>query len=435
MDSPGARLQQVIDDCQPALVVVPATGEEPSGFTAPARATVPELVGQGGSTPALSTDAARDAYLIYTSGTTGRPKGVRVPVAAMTWAVQRAAEAMGLGPTTRAMAVSAFHFDGSYGAVFPTLVAGGRLLVPRREELLFLSRFCQLVVDDGVNYTSFSPSYLRLLVSSRHLPKLAGSQLSTMALGGEECAPADIEKLWEVLPSARVFNRYGPTETAIAVTTYEVSRADVAGRRVPIGAPHPGVEFFVVDDHGHLVSAPGERGELYIGGRQLMSGYFGDEDLSSAVLRRDVVPGRLVYKTGDLVYRDKGGLYVYAGRLDDVVKRNGVRLSLGEVAQAFRDAPGVKGAASALVGPGNGAASTEGPSSGPVGGSAKLVVFVEAEAGVTAVGLVEAARARLPESMLPDEVVLVEALPMTAQGKLDRRRLLADAGLTAWSGA
>jgi len=228
-----------------------------------------------------------------------------------------------------------------------------------------------------------------------------------------------VRKLWSVLPEVRVFNRYGPTETTVAVTTYEITPDDVASGRVPIGTPHRGTDFFLVDEGGALVAGHGASGELYIGGKQLMRGYWGDEELSRGVLLNDVVPGRTVYKTGDLVYRDATGRYMYMGRLDDVVKRNGVRISLAEVARAFHDVPGVTAVACALV---------------DLSGAPGIAAFVEAPPGTDVAGLFVTAEAQLPAAMLPDEIHIVESLPMTPQGKVDRRRLLAANGRTPWEG-
>jgi acyl-coenzyme A synthetase/AMP-(fatty) acid ligase len=301
--------------------------------------------------------------------------------------------------------------------VFPALAAGGSLFVPRREDILFPKRFYQFVVDEEITFTSFSPSYLRLVLGARQLARLAGSHLRALLLGGEECVAADVEKLWSVLPEVRVFNRYGPTETTIAVTTYEVARPDVASGRIPIGEPHRGTDFFLVSEEGRLVDDAGVPGELFIGGEQLMRGYWGDEVLSRKVLRSDVVPGRTLYKTGDLVWRDGTGRYLYMGRLDDVIKRNGVRISLSEVARAFRDVPGVSAACCALV---------------DMAGSPGIAAFVEAPAEVTVARLFGAAEGRLPPTMLPDEIHVVGSIPMTQQGKVDRTQLLAGSGRTAW---
>jgi len=417
---PHGRIARIMADCEPSLVVTGGrSGTGVPDFGGRRTVGVEELLKRSGPVPARSLDAERDAYLIYTSGTTGVPKGVRIPERAFGWAVTHAAKLLGLERSTSALCVSSFHFDGSYGTVFPTLLAGGSLVIPRREDLLFVKRFFGVVREGGITYTSFSPSYLRLLVASRQLDKLAGSELRTLAVGGEECVAQDVAELWRVLPGLRVFNRYGPTETTIAVTNYEVARRDVASGKVPIGAPHAGVSFSLVrlDGSGALVQEVGEVGELYIGGEQLMRGYWGDPALSDAVLSREVVPGELVYKTGDLVYRDDRGLYVYAGRSDDVVKRNGVRISLGEVSGVLRGVDGVTGAVCLPV---------------DLGGRLGIAAFVEAPPGMTAVKVLDAASSDIPATMRPDEVFIVTALPLTPSGKVDRQRLLDEAGRSGW---
>ncbi len=156
-----------------------------------------------------------------------------------------------------------------------------------------------------------------------------------MALGGEAPSTADIRAVWDASPGLRVVNRYGPTETTIAVAHLELSPELLDAGPIPLGQPHPGSSFHLVDEDGTLVDRPGVVGELYIGGRQLMVGYVNDPAQSAAVLRRDVVDGTTVYRTGDLVSRDGRGNYVYVGRSDRVIKRHGVRLSLVEVTEAL----------------------------------------------------------------------------------------------------
>jgi acyl-coenzyme A synthetase/AMP-(fatty) acid ligase len=191
----------------------------------------------------------------------------------------------------------------------------------------------------------------------------------------------------------------------------------VASGKIPIGGPHPGVSFWLAGDDGALIDKPNETGELYIGGEQLMRGYWGDDHLSESVLRHDVVPGEIVYKTGDLVYRDTSGLYVYVGRSDDVIKRNGVRISLSEVALALRRVDGVAGAICLAIASSDGLA---------------IAAFVAVAPGVTEAEVRDGAKDFLPASMEPDELVLVSSLPMTPSGKVDRQRLLADAARAGW---
>lgn len=418
MDSPPARLARLVGDCRPAVVV--AQDQSTLGPMTEARfVTVDEVLSaaSGSAFPPRALDTGRDAYLIYTSGTTGVAKGVVISERALQRSVAHTVELLSLDERTRSLVVSAFHFDGAYGVVFPTLVAGGSLTVPSRADMLFLRPFFDRVRRHEITFTSCSPSYLRLLVSSRHLSKLRGTSLTTLLLGGEQCSVPDTRKLKSVTPSTRVYNRYGPTEATIAVTTHEVTTEDLESGWVPLGRPHEGVEFFLVAQDGELITGAGEDGELYIAGEQLMSRYWGDNDATRRVLRRDLVPGKVLYKTGDLVRQDDRGNYLYRGRLDDVIKRNGVRLSLTEICDAIQQARGVRGATCVLM---------------DLGGRAGIAAFVEAGPDVTGLDLLEKARQLLPANALPDEVFVVASFPLTGQGKVDHRRLLSEAGRRPW---
>jgi len=418
-DGPPTRLARVLADCGPSVLVTPDDEVPDMGGCHVPTVSCAQLANATGSVPPRDIKASRDAYIIYTSGTTGAPKGVTIPQEAIAWSTAATARLLGLTPSTRTMAVSPFYFDGAFGPVFATLFAGGYLLVPKREDLLFLRPFFDLLLREDINLTSFTPSYLRLLLASRHAPKLSQSKLKVIALGGEQCLAQDVARLWQLLPGTRVFNRYGPTEATVAVTSYNVTPGDVSAGVVPLGVPHPGVEFFIFAEDGSLVEEAGREGELYISGQQLMSRYWGDEALTRSVLRHDLVRGRVLYKTGDLVYRDERGLYFYRGRLDDVVKRNGVRISLSEVAHALRHAGPVGGVCCALF---------------DQGGTAGIAAFVEAGlgAGLSRAALAEEAARELPANALPDEIFFVQELPLTQQGKVDCDRLLREAKLLPW---
>jgi amino acid adenylation domain-containing protein len=412
---PDLRRAQIVADCRPAQVITAGSDQTaPSGLPAGTAWTcLSALTVAGGRTPPPVTGPI--AYIIYTSGTTGVPKGVQVPQAAFFTAVEACAEAVGLTADDRALCVSPVHFDGSFSAMFPPLVRGVPLVIPDREALLFPRRFFSIVDGEGITATSFSPSYLRLLRFSGRLAQLADTELRVMALGGEAPSTADIRAVWAASPGLRVVNRYGPTETTIAVAHLELTPQLLDAGQVPIGHPHPGSSFHLVDEHGKLVDRPGMVGELYIGGPQLMAGYLNDPALSAAVLRTDVIEGTTLYRTGDLVFRDDRGNYVYVGRSDRVIKRHGVRMSLVEVTEALGGIDGVASAACTTF---------------DLEGDLGVVAFVVPDGELTPVAVRQAASGRLPETMLPDQFVLVANLPLTSSSKVDERRLLKEAGLS-----
>lgn len=410
---PPTRVGAIVDDCEPAIVLTNADIEQPHP-----RAVDVAAVLDPNAAPVDPVEAGdRPAYAIYTSGTTGTPKGVVIGRRALAAAVWSWIEMVDLDHETRAMCVSPFHFDGSFSTLFPTLTGGGSLVIPRREALLFPRFFFRKLIAEKITALSFSPSYLRLLLNSPHVDTFGRSELRILALGGEACSASDVAKVWQAAAHLRVFNRYGPTETTIAVSHFEITRDVIArGGAVPIGKPHPHSSFHLVDGDGRLIDEPDRTGELYIGGAQLMAGYWRAPDLTAQVLRTDVVPGRTVYRTGDLVRRAADGTYVYVDRADRVVKRHAVRISLVELSEVLRRLPGVSAATCVPF-----------DNDGELG----IAAFVVSAAAPTPAQLRQAAGERLPATMLPDTIHVVDGLPMTSSSKVDERRLLAEAGLRA----
>jgi D-alanine--poly(phosphoribitol) ligase subunit 1 len=412
---PDLRRAQILADCRPAQVIT--AGEDqtaPSGLpVGTAWTALSELTAAAERTPPPVTGPV--SYIIYTSGTTGNPKGVQIPPEAFFTAAEACAGAVGLTSDDRALCVSPVHFDGSFSAMFPPLVRGVPLVIPDREALLFPRRFFSIVDGEKITVTSFSPSYLRLLRASGRLERLADTALRVIALGGEAPSTADIRAVWAASPGLRVVNRYGPTETTIAVAHLELTPELLDAGPVPIGHPHPGSSFHLVGEHGRLVDGPGMVGELYIGGPQLMAGYLNDPVLSAAVLRTDVVEGTTLYRTGDLAFRDERGNYIYVGRSDRVIKRHGVRMSLVEVAEALGGLNGVASAACTTF---------------DLQGDLGVVAFVVPDGELSPIAVRQAASERLPETMLPDQFVLVADLPLTSSSKVDERRLLKEAGMS-----
>jgi D-alanine--poly(phosphoribitol) ligase subunit 1 len=415
ISDPDARLSAMLDDCTPAVIVVPAA--RPDDLQSLKRfqcVTVGEVAAADAPAGLSPAPADGDAYSIYTSGTTGTPKGVVVGSAAFHAAVVNTIDALNLDADTRSLCVSPIHFDGAFLTIFPTLFAGGSVVIQPRDSLLHPRTFLNKVADEAITYTGFSPTYLRMLLGSPRFGKLADTALRIIALGGEAPSLSDVQAVWAAAPEVEVWNRYGPTETAIAVTHIKLTPELTAGGTIPMGRPHPGVDFYLIDEDGQVIGEAETVGELYIGGSQLMTGYWEAPELTAQVLRDDVVPGTTVYRTGDLAYRESSGDYVYVARADRVVKRSGMRLSLIEMGELLRQLPGVSSVACVTYDSGD---------------QLGIAAFVVAEAGTNPVELRRASRQVMPETHLPDRIELVPELPLTASSKLDERRLLAEAGL------
>jgi D-alanine--poly(phosphoribitol) ligase subunit 1 len=412
---PLPRLNSIVADSAPALIVASSHGDgnNPRSLGGVAVVVFDQL---RSSQPASDyvAGAHRVAYMIYTSGTTGKPKGVQIGDAAFSAAVHSTADALGLHSATRTLCVSPFHFDGSYANLFPTLVSGGTVVMRPREALLYPRMFFNTVGLERITYSGFTPSYLRLLLASPQLSALRDSTLTTIALGGEAISVADLRTLWSKLPSIRVFNRYGPTETTIAVTNVELTPDMIERGVITMGHPHSGVTFWLTNESGVIITRPTEVGELYIGGVQLMDGYWADDALSRTVLRDDVVANETLYRTGDLVYRLEDGNYVYVDRADRVVKRSGVRISLVELSSTMSQLEHVSAAACLTF-----------DHEGDLG----IVAFVTLDEEVSVGDLRRAANTVLPANMVPDRIEVVASMPLNRSNALDEVGLREMAGL------
>ncbi len=418
---PLTRVRSIIEDLEPEIIITASTGNDVPQAAFP-RHTVVALdeLRNTECDPESPSEPQRVAYMIYTSGTTGKPKGVQIGHGAFSAAVHSTVDALGLNRTSRTLLVSPFHFDGSYANLFTTLVAGGTVIIRPRDALLYPRTFFNTVAKESITYSGFTPSYLRLLLASPQISTLGESTLKSIALGGEAVTVADLRALWAAAPSIRVFNRYGPTETTIAVTNVELTPTVIEDGVVPIGRPHPGVTFDLIDDGGRIVTSHDRTAELFIGGVQLMEGYWADPLLTATVMRRDIVPDRTLYRTGDLVYRRDDGNFVYVDRADRVIKRSGVRISLLELSTAIGTLEHVT-AASCLA--------------FDQDGEMGIVAFVVVDSDATTLELRRGASAVLPANMLPDRIELIAAMPLNRSNALDEAALLASAGLRPFSAA
>ncbi|MHB1508490.1 MAG: AMP-binding protein [Acidimicrobiales bacterium] len=410
---PPARRKFILDSCEPRAVLSPPAGLDPGPFL---QLAMDDARRSRRPCPPPLPARDRPAYCVYTSGTTGSPKGVITGQVAFAAATLLAIDSMGIHQATRALCVSPVHFVGSFGTVFPAVAAGGTLVIPPRDHLFLPRMFFRVLASEEITHTSFSPTYLRLLLGSAQLEQLASSSLVTMGLGGESLTVGDLRSLFRAAPGLCVFNRYGQTETTGIVTAWPVRRESLPGNgSVPIGRPYKGNSFFIVGDDGRVIDAVGEPGELYIGGRQLMAGYWRDAELTASVLRDDVVAGMTLYRTGDIVFRDDAGVFFLVGRGDRMVKRSGIRISLLEVAAALCDLEPISGAVCTPY---------------DNDGQLAIAAFVTTRGTASGRDVRLAAAAVLPATMLPDRVEIVDHLPMTAGSKVDERALLARAGLS-----
>jgi amino acid adenylation domain-containing protein len=372
-----------------------------------AKALVPQQVPAGGrflvNRPAVGDQAA---YVIFTSGSTGAPKGVRVTHRNLahylqSWAVDRLAAA----GTGGAPVFSSVAFDMAVTALWAPLLSGQRVyLLPPDLDLSALGR--ELVAAGPFSFVKLTPGQLEIL--GDQLSDADADALADVYVVGGEAFPAEQARRWlAVLGPDRLVNEYGPTEVTVADAAHWV--ADLgAGARVPIGTALPGTSAQLLDEQLRPVP-DGAVGELFVGGAGVADGYVGDPALTAQRFLPDPEgrPGSRMYRTGDLARRLPDGELDALGRVDEQVKIRGYRVEPEEVRAVLLTAPGVR---DAVV----------------VADRQRLVGYVvpaRPEAPPPADELIEACRDHLPDYLVPAVLVPIDAVPLTANGKLDRGRL------------
>ncbi|WP_452299632.1 amino acid adenylation domain-containing protein [Microtetraspora fusca] len=355
---------------------------------------------------AESGDGADLAYVIFTSGSTGTPKGVAVEHRQLTAYLDAVLTRVGQGdaaPRSYAL-VSTIAADLGLLNVFGALTTGAALHVLGRETAVDPEAYAAWLRRHEVDAVKCVPSQLELLAAHGDLAAVLPRRL--LVLAGEATPWTLVDRIAQVRPDLEVQIHYGPTETTVSVLGCAAGAVARTGSVAPLGTPFPGVRCFVADAAGRAVPY-GVAGELWIGGPQVARGYLGDPGNARYVERAD---GRW-YRSGDRVRITRDGVVEFLGRVDDQVKIRGYRVEPGEIAAACRALPGV---AEAVVLPAG------------EGAGRRLAAWLVPAApdGPTMDEIRAALRRVLPDYMVPSAITLVDALPLNANGKVDRARLL-----------
>jgi len=347
-------------------------------------------------------------YVIYTSGSTGQPKGVMVPHrGVVNWLIWMR-NTFEVTPTDVVLKKAPLTFDVSAWELFLPLISGARLVLADSDRQYDPSYLAGLMASTGVTIAQFVPSLMRSFLELKDLPDL--SALRHVMCGGEILSPK-LQALFFERLSAEVCNSYGPTEASIGVTRWPCRRDDHRDT-VPIGSAIDNTELYILDDGLNPV-APGVAGELYIGGRCLGRGYLNRPDLTAERFLPNPFNAdgeARMYRTGDKCRFLEDGSIDFLGRIDDQVKVRGVRIELAEVEKAIADHEAVEIAAAAVEGNAD---------------EVVLIAFVVPRPGkaLTDRELRGFLRQKLPQSMIPSEFLFVSALPLSANGKIDRKSL------------
>ncbi|MFB2837780.1 amino acid adenylation domain-containing protein [Floridanema evergladense] len=339
------------------------------------------------------------AYLIYTSGSTGQPKGVMIEHRALVNLILTWAETFQIKPETRWLQFGAFSFDLSIGEIATALSAGATLYLAKSETLLPSQSLVNLLRDRQISHIALPPSTLSIL------PQASLPDLQNIIVGGEVC-PAEIVTQWA--KERRFFNCYGPTESTVTVS---IAECNPNGKKPDIGKPIANNRIYILDAQNQLLP-PGIPGELCIAGIGLSRGYLHRPDLTKEKFIEVDLFGKSerIYKTGDLAKWNFQGNIEYLGRIDDQIKLRGFRVEIGEIEATLLQNKWVKEAVVILY---------------EADDNPRLVAYITTAEKSSNLGnqLKEYLKTLLPNYMVPAQIILLDKLPITPNGKLDRKSL------------
>ncbi|HBZ7730387.1 enterobactin non-ribosomal peptide synthetase EntF [Klebsiella variicola] len=418
---PDDRLRMMLEDARPSLLI---TSEDQlarfSDIPGLESLCYQQPLAAGDDAPLALSKPDHTAYIIFTSGSTGRPKGVMVGQTAIVNRLLWMQDRYPLSAQDVVAQKTPCSFDVSVWEFWWPFIAGAQLVMAEPEAHRDPQAMQQFFARYGVTTTHFVPSMLAAFVASLDADSVAACRTLRRVFCSGEALPTELCREWERLTGAPLHNLYGPTEAAVDVSWYPAcgpELAAVTGSSVPIGWPVWNTGLRILDAAMRPVP-PGVAGDLYLTGIQLAQGYLGRPDLTASRFIADpFAPGERMYRTGDVARWLTNGAVEYLGRSDDQLKIRGQRIELGEIDRVMSGLPDVAQAVShACVF--NQAAAT--------GGDARqLVGYLVSDSGLPLDTAALKARLaeQLPPHMVPVVLMQLAELPLSANGKLDRKAL------------
>jgi len=360
--------------------------------------------------PTMTINSGNPAYVIYTSGSTGKPKGVAVSHRNLLHSTQ-ARFAYYQSPVESFLLLSSFAFDSSVAGIFWTLSQGGKLCIPSDTTCTDPAFLVEWIGKERITHLLCLPSFHNILLEQADAGQL--DTLRAVIVAGETCLAEVAGQHYAQLPDTSLYNEYGPTEGTVWCTAYRIP-PKLADDSIPIGRPIPGVQIYLLDAYLNQVPV-GVPGEVYIGGEGITMGYLNQSAWTAERFLPnpfDHASGARLYRTGDLARYRADGNIVFLGRADHQIKIRGFRVELSAIETRLLKYPAIE---AAVVNP------HETPS-----GSKHLIAYLVSKQGQRRADI-DDLRAflqnQLPGYMIPSAFIFMDRLPLTANGKLDRKAL------------
>lgn len=414
---PPERKAFMLSDSRADLLLTSKTFAETEKFETPFLFVEDANIFRGNAAESLSkVEPENAAYIIYTSGSTGTPKGVVVSQNALTNHTVWAREFYELTGDDRVLQFASVGFDVLAEETFPTLAAGASLVLWSEERAVGAREFFDFIEREKITVVNLPAAYWHELVSELENNLLQIPACLRQIIVGSDTVAAEKLKIWRKLfpEKPALNNSYGLTETTITSTVFEIQSDENPEKLdfVPIGKPTENVEVYVLDAEFRPVPV-GVVGEIFIGGKCVARGYFGQPALTAEKFVPHLFSteaGARLYRTGDLAVRREDGNLIFLGRADEQIKLRGFRIETGEIENALLKIEGVDSVAVIV--------------SISANGEKSLNAFIESSHNsYDANDLRANLRRKLPEYMIPSNIRLMEKLPLNANGKIDRKAL------------
>ncbi len=359
--------------------------------------------------PNVTVGSTNLAYVIYTSGTTGIPKGVLIEHENVVRLFKTKPSLFDFNSDDTWTLFHSYCFDFSVWEMYGALLFGGKLVIIQSEIVKSPKAYLNVLEEQKVTVLNQTPSAFYNLMEEALGAELSELKIRYVIFGGEALLPGKLRRWKMRYPDTKLINMYGITETTVHVTYKEIGSDEIEHESVSIGHPIPTLTCYLLDENRMLVPR-GVKGEIYVGGKGVARGYLNRAELTNEkFVDNPVFRGERVYRTGDIGKWNAKGEIEYLGRSDDQVKIRGHRIELGEVEHAVQDLDAIESAI-ALVYDGN--------------GDKEIIVYLTAKTPQMAEDLRSALKEKLPIYMLPSRFVQLDQIPLTSNGKADKKALL-----------